>query len=83
MKYRVASKEYIDNLKPGDKVWVKVESRFNSCARSGVFVGRTTTGRLSIQYKYNKDWLYNNGKRAIRIDNWTTEDNTLIQVIEE
>jgi hypothetical protein len=80
MKYRVASQEYIDNLKPDDNVWILVE---NDCkfARRGKFVKRTPTGRLSIKYKDHKDWLNSNGKRTIP-DRWYFSHYTLIEVQE-
>lgn len=80
MKYRIATKEYRDNLKPGDKVWVKVEKYPKDVAYGGVFVGKTPTGKLSIQYKNNKDWLNGDGTRLKRYDAWHSLQFTLIEV---
>lgn len=77
-----ASKEYLDNLKPNDEIYVSVRSfGFYEGERTlrAVFVRHTPTKRLSFMIGKEKIWVNANGSRSVSVGNWPYKSYAILE----
>jgi hypothetical protein len=71
MNFPVMSQKHLNELNPGDIVkvfirkWPKSLYPNQERLKDGTFVGKTKTGKLSIQLKDGRIWVHGNGQRSM------------------